>query len=444
MTVPTPAPPAPAPPHSGPPPTPHVGVPALPPVTAQEERKRRLAVMKRRASLFLLGATAVFVVVTVWGGDATWAGYVQAAAEGGMVGGLADWFAVTALFRHPLGIPIPHTAIIVERKDQFAETLGEFIQDAFLTPDAVTSRIRAANVGDRVAAWLVDPANAARVSAEVMDGAVQVSDLVRDEDVHRVLQGVVRDRLETVPVAPMAGRALDFLIRDGRHQQALSVGIRELDRYLLDHGAELRAQLGTKSPWWLPGAAEDRLFERLMEGAHTLLQAMLVDEGHHLRRRFEERLAQLAQDLQHDEAYRERGEELKAELLAQPQVGEWVAALWTDAKTQLRSQAADPESDLRRRLTDVVIATGERLQREPELAARLDDAVATGAAYLVEHFHGEIVGLVAGTIERWDAEETAERLELLLGPDLQFIRINGTVVGALAGLTLHGFAQLLA
>lgn len=434
MTAPTHAP---APPNAG------GGVAALPQVSAQAERKRRLAVMKRRASLFLLGATVLFVVVTAFGGDATWAGYVQAAAEGGMVGGLADWFAVTALFRHPLGIPIPHTAIIVEKKDQFAETLGEFIQDAFLTPDAVTSRIRAANVGDRVAAWLVEPANAARVSAEVMDGAVQVSDLVRDEDVHRVLQGVVRDRLETVPVAPMAGRALDFLIRDGRHQQALSVGIRELDRYLIDHGPELRAQLGTKSPWWLPGAAEDRLFERLVDGAHTLLQAMLVDEGHHLRLRFEERLVQLADDLQHSEAYRERGEELKAELLAQPQVGEWVAALWADAKAQLRAQAADADSDLRRRLADVVVATGERFQREPELAARLDDAAATGAAYLVEHFHGEIVGLVSGTIERWDAEETAERLELLLGPDLQFIRINGTVVGALAGLTLHGVAQLL-
>ena len=435
MTAPTSAPPAPPPAGPG---------PALPAVSAQAERKRRLAVMKRRASALLGLATAAFLAVTIWGGDSTAAGYVQATAEAAMVGGLADWFAVTALFRHPLGIPIPHTAIIVAKKDQFAETLGEFIQDAFLTPEAVTERIRAANVGIRVAGWLRDPDNAARVAAEVMDGAVQVSDLVRDEDVHRVLQGVVRDRLESVPVAPMAGRALDFMIRDGRHQQALSVGIRELDRYLAENGDDLRAQLGTKSPWWLPGAAEDRLFERLMEGAHTLLNAMLVDEGHHLRLRFEQRLVQLADDLQHSEAYRLRGEELKSELLAQPQVSEWVAALWQDAKTQLRTQAEDPGSDLRRRLTDVVMATGERLDTDPALAARLDDAVATGAAYLVEHFHGEIVGLVSGTIARWDAEETAERLELLLGPDLQFIRINGTVVGALAGLVLHTVAQVLA
>ncbi len=416
---------------------------ALPVVTAQAERRRRLAVMKRRASALLAASTVVFLAVTLWGGDATWAGYVQATAEAAMVGGLADWFAVTALFRHPLGIPIPHTAIIVAKKDQFGATLGEFIQDAFLTPEVVVGRIRSADVAHRVAAWLSDPGNASRLAAEVLDGAVQVSDLVRDDDVNRVLHGVVRDRLDSVPVAPLAGRALDFLIRDGRHQQALSTVIRELDRYLTDHGTELREQLGTKSPWWLPGAAEDRLFERLVEGAHTLLSAMLEDEGHHLRQRFEERLVELAAELQTSPAYRERGEQLKAELLAQPQVAEWVGSLWQDAKAQLRAQAEDPDSDLRTRFADVVVATGERLETEPALAARLDDAVATGVAYVVEHFHGEIVGLVSGTIERWDAAETADRLELLLGPDLQFIRINGTVVGALAGLVLHTVAQLL-
>jgi uncharacterized membrane-anchored protein YjiN (DUF445 family) len=416
---------------------------ALPAISAQAERRRRLAVMKRRASALLGLATAVFLGVTLWGGDSTAAGYVQATAEAAMVGGLADWFAVTALFRHPLGIPIPHTAIIVAKKDQFGETLGEFIQDAFLTPEAVVSRIQAADVSSRVAAWLSDRDNATRLAAEVLDGAVTVSDMVRDDDVNRVLHGVVRDRLDSVPVAPLAGRALEFLIRDGRHQQALSAAIRELDRYLTDHGEDLREQLGTKSPWWLPGAAEDRLFERLTDGAHTLLTAMLDDEGHNLRVRFEERLVTLAAELQTSAEYRIRGEQLKAELLAQPQVTEWVGALWQDAKAQLRTQAEDPDSDLRTRLTDVVVATGDRLRDDPALAARLDDAIATGVTYVVEHFHGEIVGLVSGTIERWDAAETADRLELLLGPDLQFIRINGTVVGALAGLALHTVAQVL-
>jgi uncharacterized membrane-anchored protein YjiN (DUF445 family) len=414
-----------------------------PAVKAQELRRRRLGVMKRRATAFLGAATVIFLVVTVWGGDGTTAGYVQATAEAAMVGGLADWFAVVALFRHPLGIPIPHTAIIVAKKDQFAETLGEFIQDTFLTPEAVVTRIRSAGVVPRAAAWLREPDNASRLAAEILDGAVQVADLVNDEDVRRVIQDAARNRVETFELAPTAGRGLEFLIRDGRHQQALDAALRELDDYIDTHRDDLREQLGAASPWWLPGAAEDRIFDRLIEGARTLLAAMLEDEGHHLRQRFESRLVELAHDLQTSSDYRERGEKLKQEVLSQPAVNEWLGSLWQDAKQELRTQAADPDSELRSRLTDVIVTIGTRLEEDPALAEKLDDAIASAVTYVVDRFHGEIVGLVSSTIERWDAEETADRLELLLGPDLQFIRINGAVVGALAGLTLHAVADVL-
>ena len=242
---------------------------ALPVVRAQDERRARLRAMKQRATALLALATVVFLVVTVWGGDTGAAGYIQATAEAAMVGGLADWFAVTALFRHPLGIPIPHTAIVVARKDQFGETLGEFIQDAFVNPEVIVSRIQAARIGPRLATWLQDPANADRLAGDVLDAAVQVSDLVDDEDVQQVLHGAIRTRVETVPAAPVAGRALEFLIRDGRHQQALDAVLREVDRFIDEHRDDLRAQLGAASPWWLPGAAEDRLFERLVEGVRT-------------------------------------------------------------------------------------------------------------------------------------------------------------------------------
>jgi uncharacterized membrane-anchored protein YjiN (DUF445 family) len=414
----------------------------VPAVQREDERRARLRQMKGRATALLALATVVFLALTLWGGDGTAATYGQAVAEAAMVGGLADWFAVTALFRHPLGIPIPHTAIIVARKDQFGETLGAFIQDAFLTPDAIVARLEAAQVGPRLAAWLRDPANADRVAGEVLDGAVQVADLIADDDVQRIVHGAVRARVESVPVAPMAGRVLEFLIRDGRHQQVLDTGLRELDRYVEEHRADLRAQLGEASPWWLPGAAEDRLFDRLIEGLRTLVQAMLADEQHQLRRRFETRLATLAEELQTSPELRARGEQLKAELLSQPEIGQWVDALWQDAKAQLREQATRPDGELRHRLAEVVVSVGERLD-EPAMADRVDEALTTAVAYVVDRFHGEIVNLVSGTIERWDAAETADRLELLLGPDLQFIRINGTVVGAMAGLVLHTVADIL-
>ena len=415
-----------------------------PPLRSEEARKRLLVVTKRRATALLGGVTCVFILATVWGpAPGSWLGYIQATAAASMVGGLADWFAVTALFRHPLGVPIPHTAIVVERKDQFATTLADFIQESFVTPDVLVERVRAARVAHRLAGWLAEPTNAERLAAELADLAVAIADLLRDEDVHRALEGILRDRMANLPLAPMAGRALRFLTENGRHDEALDAALRGLSHYLAEHHDELRRRLGEKSPWWLPGAVEDRIFERLLDGAQAVLGEMIKDRGHDLRRQFEERLTQFAADLETSPELRRRGEELKRELLAQPQLRKWVATLWADAKVQLRSQAADPDSQVRRRLASALVSAGERLRTDPSLGLMVEDAIESGIRYVAEHFDGEIAGVVSGTIERWDSRETARRLELLLGPDLQYIRINGTVVGAAAGLALHAIAQAL-
>jgi uncharacterized membrane-anchored protein YjiN (DUF445 family) len=400
-------------------------------------------VAKRRATGLLAAVTTVFVIVSVWGGDATWVGYVQATALASMAGGLADWFAVTALFRHPLGLPIPHTAIVVERKDQFAATLGEFIQESFLTPDVLMERVRAADVVPRLAAWLAGPDNAARVAAEVAHGAVAFADVLRDEEVHRALEGIVRERVESIPLAPLAGQAVRFLTRDGRHDEVLDAALRGVDKYLDNHRDELRLRLGSQSPWWLPGAVEDRIFDRLLEGARSVLREMANDRAHPLRQQLDARIATLASELETSPEARARGEALKHELLAQPELRDWLATVWQDVKRHLRSQAEDPDSELRRRLGQGIVAAGVRLQEDPVLAAKLQSGIESGVCYVAEHFDGEIATLVSGTIARWDAGETSLRLELLLGPDLQYVRISGTVVGAIVGLVLHVVAQTL-
>jgi len=386
----------------------------------------------------------VFVASAVWGGDSTWMGYVQATAAASMVGGLADWFAVTALFRRPLGLPIPHTAIVVERKDQFAATLAAFIRESFLDRQLLVERVRTAGVVGRMGTWLAKEDNAGRVAAEAADAAVAGADLLRDDDVHGALEEIVRERVDSVALAPLAGRALRFFTEGGRHAEVVDAVLTGLDRYLAAHGQELRAQLGQRSPWWLPGAVEDRIFDRLLDGARRVLQDMAGDREHDLRRQFDTRLRLLAAELETSVDLFERGERLKHEILSQPQVREWVASLWADAKGQLRAQACDPESPLRRRLVLGIMAGGRRLQDDPELAATVQTAVERAVGYLVDHFEDDIVAFVAGTISRWDAEETASRLELLLGPDLQYVRINGTVVGAAAGLALHAVSSLLA
>jgi uncharacterized membrane-anchored protein YjiN (DUF445 family) len=368
---------------------------------------------------------------------------VEATAVASMVGGLADWFAVTALFRRPLGLPIPHTAIVVERKDQFGATLAAFMRESFLTPEVLVERVRAAGVVGRLGAWLAKEENASRVAAEVADAAVAGADLLRDDDVHQALEDVVRERVEGVPLAPLAGRVLRFLTQDGRHDEVLDATLIGLDRYLATHGQELRAQLGSRSPWWLPGAVEDRIFDRLLDGARSVLQDMAADRNHDLRRQFDARLRLLAAELETSVDLRERGERLKHDLLSQPQVREWVASLWVDAKRELRAQACDPESQLRRRMVGAITAAGRRLQDDPALAATVQTALERAVGYLAEHFDGDVAAFISATIARWDAEETASRLELLLGPDLQYVRINGTVVGAAAGLTLHAVSSVL-
>jgi uncharacterized membrane-anchored protein YjiN (DUF445 family) len=410
---------------------------------SEQRRGAQLVVAKRRATGLLAGVTAVFVVSTVLIHHGAWLAWVQATAVASMVGGLADWFAVTALFRRPLGLPIPHTAIVVERKDRFAETLGSFVQESFLSPDAVVDRLRTAGAVDRVALWLATPANAAGLAAQAADAVVGMADLLRDDDVHEVLMDFLHARLDRVALAPLAGRLLGRLTRDGLHQPTVDAALAGLGRALRERGPELHRRLGDRSPWWLPGPVEDRIVSRMLDRTSTVLAEMAADRTHPLRHQLDEGLIALARNLETSPDLRRRGEELKAELLSQPEVRALAATLWADTKQQLRAQAADPESELRRRLAAAIAHGGSRLHDDPRLAATAQRSVEMTARTVLGRFATELAGLVSGTFARWNAEDTSRRLELLLGPDLQYIRINGTLVGALAGLSLHLVSRVL-
>lgn len=409
----------------------------------EDARSQDLAVMKRRATSLLVIMAMAFLAVTIAGGDAEWASYARAGIEGSLVGGLADWFAVTAIFRHPLGIPIPHTAIIRARKNSFGEALGDFVQENFLSPDVVAERARAGRVSERLADWLAQPANAETVARYAGEVVIGVADMVRDDEVNRAIEEQVRRAVDALPVARIAGRSLELMTSDGRHQELLDVVLRAVERFLLENRDSLRSRFSDDSPWWLPGAVEDRIFERLFDGAQALLHNIAADPTHETRRNFDERIAELAIRLEHDPELEGRGEELKRELLEHPQLRAWVGSLWTELKTTVRDQATDPSSELHRRLTSGIAATGRRLREDAALQAKVEEGTEAAARWFAEHFREEIAGLVSGTIARWDPEETSDKLELLLGRDLQFIRINGTVIGGFAGLAIHAVAELL-
>jgi uncharacterized membrane-anchored protein YjiN (DUF445 family) len=410
---------------------------------SEQARLRRLIVNKRQATGLLIVAFVLFLATFALPDDQAWVGYVRAMLEASMIGGLADWFAVTALFRHPLGIPIPHTAIVPARKNQFGEVLGEFVQRSFLTPDIILERVRAARVADRMADWMAEPANAERLAGHAADAAVAVADILREDEVHQVLEDTIRARVDALEVAPLASRLLDLMTAGGRHHEVLDIALLAADRFVDENRATLRARFQREAPWWLPEAVEERIFERLLDGIRRALNDVATDPDHELRVDFDRRVRRFSEDLLTSPELRERGEQLKQELLTQPQLRRWSAALWTDIKAQLRSQAADPDSELRRRLAAAIQSMGTRMQTDDALRERVQEGIESGVRYVAEHFHDEIAGMVSTTISRWDAQETSRRLELLLGPDLQFIRINGTVVGGLAGLAIHAASQFL-
>jgi uncharacterized membrane-anchored protein YjiN (DUF445 family) len=407
-------------------------------------RARRLAAARRRATALLAAVTVLFVAVTVAGAHGTLLGYVQAGAEASMVGGVADWFAVTALFRHPLGLPIPHTAVIVERKDQFAATLGQFVQENFLNADVLAERIRAARLAPRLAAWLADQANAARFAGHAADLVVTVAEALRDEDVQRVLTAELTRAVDAVEVAPLAGRALRVVIAGGHHTELFNVILSGADRYVADHKTELRELFEAEAPRWIPDAVYRRVFDRLYTRLRERLAAMAADPNDATRHQFEEWIRGLPERLETSPELRERGERLKRDVLGSAGLRDWSSSLWQKTKETLRAQAADPESELHRRLAATLAAAGRRLGSDPRLADGLERMVESGARALASQFHDELAGLVTGTIERWDAAETSSQLELLLGRDLQYIRINGTVVGAGVGLALHAIVLALA
>jgi len=408
------------------------------------ERTRRLVAARRRATALLGAVTLVFIAVTAAGAHGALLGYVQAGAEASMVGGVADWFAVTALFRRPLGLPIPHTALIVERKDQFAATLGQFVQENFLNADVLTDRLRAVGLVPRLAAWLSEPANAARVAGYAADAVVTVAEALRDEDVQAALTAELTRVIDSVEVAPLAGRVLRAVIAGGQHAELFNAVLAAADRYLADHAAELRELFEGEAPRWIPDAVYRRVFDRLYHRLRDRLAAMAADPDDPSRRQFDAWIAGLPDRLETDPDLRERGERIKRDVLASEGLRDWSSSLWQKAKEALRAQAADPESELRRRLAGLLVAAGHRLGSDSRLQDGLERMVESAVRALADQFGDELAGLVTGTIERWDATQTSSQLELLLGRDLQYIRINGTVVGAGIGLALHAISLALA
>jgi uncharacterized membrane-anchored protein YjiN (DUF445 family) len=410
-----------------------------------EAKRARLRRMKVVATAFLLGAAVVWIVFLAWerhGGPA-FTGYVRAAAEAGMVGAFADWFAVTALFRHPLGLKIPHTAIIPRKKDQLGESLSDFVGENFLSVPVVSDKLRSARIANRTGAWLSRRENAERVTAEaatVVRGAVAV---LRDDEVQAVIEQTVTRRVVAQQWGPPMGRLLEGILEDGSHRRVVDlICDRAYDWVRVNHDTVM-ALVSRQAPSWSPRFVDGLIGDRLYAEALSFAWAVKSDQDHPLRKAIDRFLVSFAADLQDDPETGERVEAIKGQLLEHPDVQALISRAWATGKAMLLDAAEDPSSQLRLRVTDGVARFGERLDTDPELRGKIDGWIVDAASYVVGRYSGEISTLISDTVERWDGHEASRKIELQVGRDLQFIRINGTIVGALAGLVIYTVGELL-
>nr|WP_274637950.1 DUF445 domain-containing protein [Microbacterium bovistercoris] len=410
---------------------------------ADQQRRRALRTMKGIALGALLALAAVFVVAFVLEERFGWLAYVRAAAEGGMVGALADWFAVTALFRHPLGLPIPHTAIIPTRKDEIGRTLGEFVETNFLSGPVVRTKLESTALAARLGAWLGEPAHAERVTAE---GAAMASGVLRalsDADVQEVLTSLAREHLLAPEWGPPAGAWLQRVVDADAHHGAVDLAVDSLSSWLSANRPAFRGLVSRRLPSWVPRVAHRFVDDTVYGEAVKFAAAVRADPRHPARLALDGYLVRLADRLQHDPAMIGRFEDAKTAVFDSPRVRELAAQVWGTVKSGLLSALADPAGALRTRAVAAVADVGGRLRTEPALQRRVDGWVTDAAVFAVDRYRHDIASIITDTVERWDAAETTEKIELMVGRDLQYIRLNGTVIGALAGLAIYTVANLL-
>jgi len=390
----------------------------------------------KRIPLLLLLLMAVLFAFTL-NNPATWATWLHAFAEAGMVGALADWFAVVALFRHPLGIPIPHTAIIPNRKNDIGESMSQFVADHFLEPEVVRKKLQNTNLAAFVVSWL--KSEKGRNSVEELTTAVLRWALgaLHEERVRKFLSRLSSKQLANVSLAPLLGNTLEWLVRGQRHQQILTQVLRYTIVLVHDNRDAIRTKVKHESPWWLPGFVDDRILKKMLERIEHQLFEMALDQDHPLRDQFNQWVKTLADNLKHSPEHRRLGDDFKQQLLANDELQDYVYGLWRELARNIESDIEKPESVIRQHVGQWLDGVAEELEGDPDMQAWVNAWLVDAITLVVGRNSAQIASLISDTVKSWDGMDTSRRVELAIGRDLQFIRINGTLVGGLVGLLIH-------
>lgn len=407
---------------------------------SEHDRRRRRELRRMRGiATGLLAAMAAVYVATRWAEGRyalAWLGYAQSFAEAAMVGAIADWFAVTALFRHPFGLPIPHTAIIPRNKDRLGESLGRFVASEFLTAEAIGDKLRSIDIAGHVAAWLAVPDNARLVAGRLAGGVPPVLDALGDEHVKAFARDGVVQALRSVDFAPVMGRVLAVLVANRRHQMLFDRLIELAGDFLYANHDTIRHKIADRSKWWMPKFVDEKLFRKIVDGIEDTLFE-LRDPNHSWREQFNAAVEDYVWRLSAGQVHRERGEAIKREVLSNPVVLQYFDSVWGDVKQRLRDDAADPDGSVRQAIERVLVALGHQLGGDAAMRAIVNDWIERVAVTELVPHRDKIGGFFSGVVQRWETATVVEKMELLVGKDLQYVRINGTLVGGTVGLLIH-------
>lgn len=409
----------------------------------EQEQLAQLAKFRRIATGLLLLMALVFIATKRLELAYPWLSLVRAFAEAAMVGALADWFAVTALFKHPLGLPIPHTAIIRRNKDRIGAGIANFLEHNFMTRDVISEELREVDFAAALASWLESAGNSRRLARQLAGAIPALLRMVEDKDVGHFLQQRAAATLQEVRLAPLLGELLGLLKTGGQHQRVFDHVIEMAADALERNRPYIRQKIHDKSPRWLPKSVDEKFFERLVEELSNILDEMR-EEDSEWRGRFEFAVEDFIDNLKSSPEYEARLSRMLHEALGQEEFRAYATQLWRDIKARLLRDAQAEDSRTVARLEQALVALARALDQDRAVSDKLNQWLRSFATETIVHRRGEIAQLVERVISKWDGETIARKIELHVGKDLQYIRINGTLVGGMVGLLLHLAAQALA
>jgi uncharacterized membrane-anchored protein YjiN (DUF445 family) len=418
------------------------------PVREPKPAKSSLVRMRRFANGLLILIMVLFVFSHMWEPpgqewDMAWR-FVRAFAEAAMVGGLADWFAVTAIFRRPLGLPIPHTAVIPNNQERIADAVGRFIADNFLKAELVAERVKDKDLSEALGKWLANPEQSGALAGGIVSAVPALLDALDDETVSEFLRQQAAEAAEGASVAPAFGSVVQALAEQGRHQAILDALLTQGYRLLEENGDMIRDRIRNRSGWLMRFVSADKkVADTVINAISDLLRDVAVDRNHPLRGKLNDMVAEFAHNLKDDPELQARVGGWLKDAATHPTVASAVEAGWAEFKAALRRDCAAPDGRLRSWLVNALQNVGAGLLREESVRAALNARLRSLLVELADRHGEDVANLVSETIRKWDSATIVDKLESNVGRDLQYIRLNGTVIGGLVGLILHAGAEIL-